>query len=123
MRRGIARPARETPFTVVGREDKYKSKAVIDTFVYRTGDVVGAWTEGLLGRLGGGVVALTALVIPLAAAWGVLGLCLAGSRPAKPGAWRRRSRSGRRWWPGEGDWIRDRVASVTPRSWRRPNHG
>jgi hypothetical protein len=53
VQRGITRPARETLFTVVSREDKYKSKAVIDTFVYRTGDVVGAWTEGLLGRLGG----------------------------------------------------------------------
>ncbi len=76
VQRGITRPARETLFTVVGREDKYKSKAVIDTFVYRTGDVVGAWTEGLLGRLGGGLVALSALVVPLAAAWGVLALWL-----------------------------------------------
>jgi ATP:ADP antiporter, AAA family len=32
------------------REDKYKSKAFIDTFVYRGGDVVGAQVEGLLGR-------------------------------------------------------------------------
>ena len=77
VQRGVTRPARETLFTVVGREDKYKSKAVVDTFVYRTGDVVGAWTEGLLGRLGGGVVALSALVLPLAAAWAVLGVWLA----------------------------------------------
>ena len=77
VQRGLTRPARETLFTVVGREDKYKSKAVVDTLVYRTGDVVGAWTEGLLGRLGGGIVALTALVLPLAAAWAVLGVWLA----------------------------------------------
>lgn len=76
IQRGITRPARETLYTVVGREDKYKGKAVIDTLVYRTGDVVGAWSEGLLGRLGGGLVALTALVVPLAAAWAVLGLWL-----------------------------------------------
>jgi len=76
IQRGITRPARETLFTVVSREDKYKSKAVIDTLVYRTGDVVGAWTEGLLGRLGAGLVGLTALVIPLAAAWGVLAIWL-----------------------------------------------
>lgn len=76
IQRGITRPARETLFTVVGREDKYKGKALIDTFVYRTGDVVGAWTEGLLGRLGGGLVALTGLVVPLAAAWAALGLWL-----------------------------------------------
>ncbi|MDP2956292.1 MAG: hypothetical protein Q8N53_07715 [Longimicrobiales bacterium] len=77
MQRGLTRPARETLFTVVGREDKYKSKSAIDTFVYRTGDLVGAWTEGLLGKLGGGVAALTALVIPLAAGWAVLAVWLA----------------------------------------------
>lgn len=77
VQRGITRPARETLFTVVTREDKYKSKAVVDTFVYRTGDVTGAWTEGLLGRLGGGVAALTALVLPVAVVWTVLSVWLA----------------------------------------------
>ena len=37
VQRAITRPARETLFTVVSREDKYKSKAVTDTFVYRGG--------------------------------------------------------------------------------------
>ena len=77
MQRGVTRPARETLFTVVTREDRYKSKAVIDTFVYRTGDVVGAWTEGLLGKLGGGVPLLTVLVIPAAAVWAGLSIWLA----------------------------------------------
>jgi len=77
MQRGITRPARETLFTVVGREDKYKAKAVTDTFVYRTGDVVGAWSEGLLGRLGAGLVGLTVVVVPLAVAWAGLGFWLA----------------------------------------------
>lgn len=88
MQRGITRPARETLFTVVSREDKYKSKSVVDTFVYRTGDVVGAWTEGLLGRLGGGLVALTAVVVPAAAAWAVLSVWLAReqARRARAGA-------------------------------------
>ena len=48
IQRAIVRPARETLFTVVSREDKYKSKAFIDTFVYRVGDVVGSQVEGLL---------------------------------------------------------------------------
>lgn len=87
MQRGLTRPARETLFTVVGREDKYKSKSAIDTFVYRTGDLLGAWTEGFLGKLGGGVAALTALVIPLAAGWAVLAVWLAREqrRLAAPG--------------------------------------
>ncbi|HKJ03126.1 MAG TPA: hypothetical protein VJ997_11745, partial [Longimicrobiales bacterium] len=77
MQRGITRPARETLFTVLGREDKYKAKGVIDTFVYRTGDLVGAWSEGFLGKLGGGVLTLTALVVPMAVVWAGLSLWLA----------------------------------------------
>jgi len=48
----FARPARETLFTVVPREDKYKSKNFIDTVVYRVGDQIGAWTTPALGWLG-----------------------------------------------------------------------
>jgi len=35
VQRAMTRPARETLYTVVSREDKYKSKAFIDTFGYR----------------------------------------------------------------------------------------
>ena len=76
IQRAITRPARETLFTVVTREDKYKSKAVTDTFVYRGGDLLGAWTEGWLGQLGLGLIGLAAAVVPLAAVWGMLGLWL-----------------------------------------------
>jgi ATP:ADP antiporter, AAA family len=76
MQRAIVRPARETLFTVVPREDKYKAKAFIDTFVYRVGDVVGAQVEGLLGRLAMGLTALVAVTVPLALVWGVLGVWL-----------------------------------------------
>jgi ATP:ADP antiporter, AAA family len=76
VQRSLTRPARETLFTVVPREDKYKSKAFIDTFVYRGGDVVGAQVEGLLGRLAAGLGALVAVTIPLAVAWAALGVWL-----------------------------------------------
>ena len=76
IQRAITRPARETLFTVVSREDKYKSKAFTDTFVYRGGDLLGAWTEGFLGRLGMALVGLASVAVPLAIAWGVLGLWL-----------------------------------------------
>lgn len=76
IQRAITRPARETLFTVVTREDKYKSKAFTDTFVYRGGDVLGAWTEGLLGRLGMALVGLASVAVPLALAWAMLGLWL-----------------------------------------------
>ncbi len=76
VQRAIMRPARETLFTVVSREDKYKSKAFIDTFVYRGGDAVGAQTEGLLGRLGMGLAALATVAVPLAIVWAALGIWL-----------------------------------------------
>jgi AAA family ATP:ADP antiporter len=76
VQRSLTRPARETLFTVVPREDKYKAKAFVDTFVYRGGDVVGAQVEGLLGRLAAGLGALVAVTIPLALAWAALGLWL-----------------------------------------------
>jgi AAA family ATP:ADP antiporter len=76
VQRSFTRPARETLFTVVPREDKYKSKAFVDTFVYRGGDVIGAQLEGLLGRLATGLGALISVTIPLAVVWGALGIWL-----------------------------------------------
>jgi ATP:ADP antiporter, AAA family len=76
VQRAIMRPARETLFTVVPREDKYKAKAFIDTFVYRGGDAVGAQTEGALVRTGMGLAALASVAVPLAIVWGVLGIWL-----------------------------------------------
>jgi ATP:ADP antiporter, AAA family len=76
IQRAVMRPARETLYTVVSREEKYKAKAFIDTFIYRSGDVVGAQTEGLLGRLGLGLVALASVAVPLAVAWALLGIWL-----------------------------------------------
>ena len=76
VQRAITRPARETLFTVVSRTDKYKSKAFIDTFVYRGGDVLGAQVEGALGRLAMGLSALISVSVPLAVVWGALGIWL-----------------------------------------------
>jgi ATP:ADP antiporter, AAA family len=94
VQRAIMRPARETLFTVVSRSDKYKSKAFIDTFVYRGGDIVGAQTEGLLGRLGMGLFALTAFAVPLAVIWAGLGVWLGRSQATRfrlqPEPWRGR---------------------------------
>ncbi|MBI4190784.1 MAG: MFS transporter [Betaproteobacteria bacterium] len=83
VQRGIMRPSRETLFTVVPRADRYKAKAFIDTFVYRAGDVVGAQTEGLLGRLGMGLAALATVAVPLAAAWMALGIWLGHAQRAR----------------------------------------
>jgi AAA family ATP:ADP antiporter len=63
----IARPTREVLFTVVPREDRYKAKGFIDTFVYRLGDQVGAWSVALLREAGAGIAAIAA--IAFAALW------------------------------------------------------
>lgn len=83
VQRGLTRPAREALFTVISREDKYKAKAFIDTFVYRTGDVLGAQVEGALGRIGLALGGLVGVVIPLALAWAMLGIWLGRAQAHK----------------------------------------
>ncbi len=93
----VARPTREVLYTVLDREDKYKAKHFIDTFVYRGGDQVGAWSMRGLTALGLGFAGAAYLAAPVAAAW--LGIALwlgrrhavlaqvteAGRAPVEPG--------------------------------------
>ncbi len=72
----FARPARETLFTVINREDKYKAKNFIDTVVYRVGDQIGAWTTPALGWLGLKMAGVSLVAAPLAAGWLVVSLWL-----------------------------------------------
>jgi AAA family ATP:ADP antiporter len=78
----LARPAREALFTLVSREDRYKTKNFIDTTVYRGGDVIAGWLDyGIkAASLGASVIAI--LAIPCAIAWIglVAGLRLAARR-------------------------------------------
>ncbi len=78
----ITRPAREVLFTVLRREDKYKAKSFIDTFVYRTGDQVGAWSYTLLTWLGLGLTGISFVAAPLAAVWCVLSIWLGKKQAA-----------------------------------------
>ncbi len=72
----VARPTRETCFTVLPREDKYKAKSFIDTFVYRAGDQVGAWSYAGMGLLGLGLAGISLAAVPIALIWLVNGLLL-----------------------------------------------
>jgi len=65
----IARPTREVLFTVLPREDRYKTKSFIDTFVYRLGDQVGAWSVALLRNFGDDVATIAIVAMPIAALW------------------------------------------------------
>lgn len=80
---GVSKPAREALFTTVERDEKYKAKGVIDTFVYRTGDTVGTWVDQAISM---GMVTVGVLAFPIIAgsiaiaAW--LGINHVGSRKA-----------------------------------------
>ncbi len=80
----LARPAREVLYTVLTREDKYKAKTFIDTFVYRGGDQIGAWSYAAMSAIGfrAGQIAFTA--VPLAIAWLIVALWL-GTKQSRHG--------------------------------------
>jgi AAA family ATP:ADP antiporter len=70
------RPAREVLFTVLRRVDKYKAKSFIDTFGYRCGDQLGAWTYSALRAFGLGLNTISYLAVPVVAIWCVIGVWL-----------------------------------------------
>ena len=72
----FANPARETLFTVVTREQKYKAKSVIDTAVFRGGDAVNGWIYKGLGSLGLDLSGIALVAVPISAGWAGLLLLL-----------------------------------------------
>ena len=72
----LLRPAREVLFTVLRREDKYKAKSLIDTFGYRFGDQIGAWSYPLMRWFGLGLVGISWVAVPIGAIWCALGIWL-----------------------------------------------
>jgi AAA family ATP:ADP antiporter len=72
----IARPGREVLYTVLAREDKYKAKNLIDTFVYRAGDQAGAWFYAAARGLGLAAAGLAVVAIPASAVWGAIAFWL-----------------------------------------------
>ena len=63
-------------YTVLPRSAKYKAKNFLDTFVYRFGDQVGAWSYTGLGAVGLGAASISLIAAPLAAVWLAIGLSL-----------------------------------------------
>jgi ATP:ADP antiporter, AAA family len=82
----VTRPAREVLFTVLRREDKYKAKSFIDTFVYRAGDQFGAWSYTFLTWLGLGLTGVSFVAAPLTALWCGLSIWLGKKQAAMAGA-------------------------------------
>jgi AAA family ATP:ADP antiporter len=74
----IQRPAREVLYTVLPRTDKYKAKNLNDTFVYRVGDQLGAWSYTAIAWLGLGLSGLALTMVPVSILWLALALWLGG---------------------------------------------
>jgi AAA family ATP:ADP antiporter len=78
----VERPAREVLFTVVTREEKYKSKGFIDTVVYRAGDAGSAWVSQGLTAAGMGISASLLAAAPIGLAGVGIALWLARRQKA-----------------------------------------
>ncbi len=62
----IDRPAREILYIPLDADDKYKAKPLIDTFVYRGGDLLGVWMPTAMGFLG---IAAAPAALGVSALW------------------------------------------------------
>jgi len=71
-----AKPAREVLYTVLDREEKYKAKSFIDTFVYRGGDALAGWFYSLVTAGGDPATRVVLAALPLTALWVVVCLRL-----------------------------------------------
>jgi AAA family ATP:ADP antiporter len=80
MNFAIANPARQVFFTVVGREEKYKAKNLIDVVVYRGSDALYGWFYESLQALGLKLGAIALCALPVAAAWVALSTALGRSQ-------------------------------------------
>lgn len=78
----LTNPSMEVLFTVVPREDKYKAKNIIETFMYRGGDQIGASLYAGLIAMGLTLTGISFLAVPISAGWLALALWL-GRRQAK----------------------------------------
>ncbi|MDR2871803.1 MAG: MFS transporter [Xanthomonadaceae bacterium] len=71
----LAKPARETIYTRVSREARYKAKAAIDTVVYRGGDLFFVWLHKALSVFGSRAVFLAGVAVAVGmtfSAWQVI---------------------------------------------------
>ena len=75
----ITRPGREILFTLVDNETRFKSKPVIDTVVYRGGDVATAWFYTMLGTVFKlSLVGIAVVGAGVAVIWALVGAYLGG---------------------------------------------
>jgi len=76
MNFAIANPARQVFFTVVGREEKYKAKNLIDVVIYRGSDALYGWVFDSLQVLGLKLAGIALWSLPVVAGWLALSVAL-----------------------------------------------
>jgi AAA family ATP:ADP antiporter len=84
-RYAIARPARETLFSVVTPGEKYQAKPVLDVFVYRAGDLTGMALTSVASIAAGGIGVMALAVAPVAGVWAGLAWWLGGAQGRRRG--------------------------------------
>jgi len=76
----IANPARQIFYIVLGREEKYKAKNLIDVVVYRGSDAAYTWVYDSLQLLGLKLGGIALCALPVAAGWLALSMALGRSQ-------------------------------------------
>ena len=81
----ITRPGREMLYTLVSREDRFKTKQVVDIVVYRGGDVLASWAFALLTTtIGLGMGPIAIIGAGIAILWAYVGLRLGTTYDSAP---------------------------------------
>jgi AAA family ATP:ADP antiporter len=81
----FAKPAREILYTVVSPEERYKSKTILDTVVYRGGDVAVGWLYTMLSGIGLALAQIVWVVVPIAGLWATVGMVLGRAHHRRAG--------------------------------------
>jgi AAA family ATP:ADP antiporter len=72
----LANPARQVFYTVLGREEKYKAKNLIDVVIYRGSDALYGWVFDSLQLLGLKLGTIALVAAPVSAIWLILSAVL-----------------------------------------------
>jgi len=76
MHFAVATPARQVFYTVLGREEKYKAKNLIDVVIYRGSDALYSWVFDVFQILGLKLGSIALIAAPVSAIWLILSAAL-----------------------------------------------
>jgi AAA family ATP:ADP antiporter len=79
----FANPARQVFYTVLGREEKYKAKNLIDVVIYRGSDALYGWVFDSLQILGLKLATIALVAAPVSAVWLILSAVLGRAQESR----------------------------------------